>query len=602
MTIQVEGLPKEVDDDYKRAIERHRRTALKYLRAGHLAKGFGELVRASRAGPMTPRLASYLAALGQPLGNPGGAARLLETGSHDVAGKDRVRVLMRLARLLRRTQQESRAQKALREVLELEPGHLGAHRLLQALLGRANDWEGLDAALVAQASVADAQGRGRVAARAEHRRALLWSGLGEDPARAVGAYAQMMARYNALGEGALALQAALAQLEALEESAAPREAVLFVLQAALELAERSGDQERLTALKRKLPAAPPPSRATPKPVPRARPPLPPSARRRRSSTSVQIASLLAKGEALDADAYEALGTLYARQGDEARADQMEEVAVALRGKSRTAQPPPPALYLTAADRAGLRHPVLRNEAGELLSLVGHAVCRVAYLAQDRLLSPFRVTAGKGSPLVAEALLAAVRILGVPAPALQVAFRLPQPMRPEFLDATPHILIARRTTRRLESPSALRFFTGRALFAQSPDLLCLLLAELEPLERAFELLGAALEDTPKLSREARGMSSLLHPKGRERLRELHAAAAQRLNLPEMKQGAVHSINRAGLVVCGALGPALSALRETGASASEQEELVRFGASPRYLALRTRRDLPPTEPTVPVSAGA
>jgi hypothetical protein len=297
--------------------------------------------------------------------------------------------------------------------------------------------------------------------------------------------------------------------------------------------------------------------------------------------------LLAKGDALDADAYEALAGLYARQGDGARADQMEEVSVALRGKSRAAQPPTPSLCLTPVDRAGLRHPHLRNAAGDLLGLVGLPLCQVTYVPPERLVSPFRATSGKGSPAVAEALLAAVRILGVPAPGLQVVFRQKVPLLPGYRDGA-QLLIARAATRQLQSAAMLRFFAGRALFGQSEDLLCLLLADLEPLRRAFELLGAALADTNHLSREARGMSQLLHPKGRERLKELHERASAQLNVQELKEAAVHSINRAGLTVCGGLGPALAALRSFGASKSEEEELVRFAASARYLELRSRRD--------------
>jgi hypothetical protein len=293
---------------------------------------------------------------------------------------------------------------------------------------------------------------------------------------------------------------------------------------------------------------------------------------------------------MDADAYAALAGLYAREGDSVRADQMEEVAVALRGKSRAAQPAVPVLYLTPADRMGLLHPHLRNAAGELLGLVGTALCQVAYLAPPRSSSPFRVTSGKGSPAVAEALLAAVRILGMAAPNLVVVPRQETPLVPGFQDGASQVLIGHAATRRLRSEALLRFYAGRALFGQSSELLCLLLAEQTPLERGFELLGAALADSPRLSREARGMSQLLSSKGRESLRELHQRAMANLNIPELKAGALHSANRAGLVLAGGLGPALAALREMKASQREEEELVRFAASARYLGLRTRSDAP------------
>src|SRR3954471_23662635 len=79
-TIQMEGLPAGLADELRHTIEKHRRTAFRYVRAGNLTKAFGELVKASHAGPMTARLAAYIASMGPLLGNVPGAMRLLTTG------------------------------------------------------------------------------------------------------------------------------------------------------------------------------------------------------------------------------------------------------------------------------------------------------------------------------------------------------------------------------------------------------------------------------------------------------------------------------------------------------------------------------------------
>jgi hypothetical protein len=56
---------------------------------------------------------------------------------------------------------------------------------------------------------------------------------------------------------------------------------------------------------------------------------------------------------------------------------------------------------------------------------------------------------------------------------------------------------------------------------------------------------------------------------------------------MADAARDSSNRAGLIACGTVGPALAALRMKRALEREVVELVRFAASERYFQLRTTR---------------
>ena len=74
---------------------------------------------------------------------------------------------------------------------------------------------------------------------------------------------------------------------------------------------------------------------------------------------------------------------------------------------------------------------------------------------------------------------------------------------------------------------------------------------------------------------------------ERMRQVVRAAGTNVDLAALSEGARHSANRAGLVVCGGVAPAIASLRAKRALPSEMIELVRFAASERHLQLRNRR---------------
>ncbi|MFN0063963.1 MAG: tetratricopeptide repeat protein [Myxococcaceae bacterium] len=566
-TIQTEGLPAGLADELRAAIEKHRRTALRYERAQNLPKAFGELVKASRAGPMTLRLAAYLAHLGPRLGNTAGAIRLLSTGAEDVHGSERVRIQLRLVRLLRREGQTPQALEVLNDVLQRDPVNPRAHRVHLALLSLTQDWEKLDAGFAQYSAALASDAKPALGAQVELERARLWAGAGANLARASKHFAEAATRFERAGDLTKALEAAIAHLDALEESGAPRERVSLALMATLPLAERAGDVAQTEKLK-------------------ARSRRPQVATRRRSSRHLIPLATLARRQSLDADGYAELAQHYASAGDSARAEQLEEVSVALRGRARAAVPRVPPLWLTEADKAGLRHPGLRNAGGELLSLTGIALCQVGLPPNRRLLTPFRVSSRVAGPLFADALLSAVRVLGIRASDLYMGFRQAASVEVDFLNDGVCVVLSRRALRAPPSEAVLRFFAGRALFGQSPDLFALRLMATSQWWPMFELLGAALDPDPRKSREARMLSDRFQAKGREQLRELHVAARPTFQVAAFQVAARHSVNRAGLVVCGGLGPALAALEKIGAPRVERDELVRFAASARYLDLRRR----------------
>lgn len=290
---------------------------------------------------------------------------------------------------------------------------------------------------------------------------------------------------------------------------------------------------------------------------------------------------------LQSAGYHDLSAYFDEIGDTDRSALMTEIANALEGDPDAA-PRTPRLILNATDRAGLRHPTLRHEVGELLSLCGVALCRLfpeklPTSARDE----FRLDSGKGAPLTAEALLAAVRILGLRAPDLFLSDQNGPPFSVVFGKDGPRLAIGRLAVKKELPEAELRFFAGRALFTQNPDLLALRLLKREQLQRGLMLLGGVLKGSRSLTAEGRSMRDALSPKGMERLRFLFDRHVRTLSLPQLMDGARHSVNRAGIVVSGSVAPALHALNAKKALQAEVEELIRFSASERYLQFRLRR---------------
>src|SRR5688500_9488118 len=85
-TVTADALGPGVGDGVAGLIEMHRRVALRLLNEGAPSKAFGELVRASRAVPMTHRLAAHLVAFSLKAGTEPAAITLLQTGIDDAEG------------------------------------------------------------------------------------------------------------------------------------------------------------------------------------------------------------------------------------------------------------------------------------------------------------------------------------------------------------------------------------------------------------------------------------------------------------------------------------------------------------------------------------
>jgi tetratricopeptide (TPR) repeat protein len=290
---------------------------------------------------------------------------------------------------------------------------------------------------------------------------------------------------------------------------------------------------------------------------------------------------------LDPKPYRQLTELFEGQGDTARASLMREIADALEGRESTiprVQRPP----LTAEERAGLRHPGLRTPSGELLAYVGLALCRL-FPAQGRAagaLEPLRGSSGPGAPAVLEALNASARLLDVHLPELVLS----DDDGPHFTAvhaSNPRLLVGRLAVRQALPAPELRFHAGRALLSLSPDLLALRTLKGAQLLRALALLTTVLKDPRASGEEARVVREALSPRALERALVLLEPGTRDFDASALADAARDSANRAGLVACGSVGPAVAALRTRRSHDAELVELLRFAASERYLPLRAPR---------------
>jgi hypothetical protein len=288
---------------------------------------------------------------------------------------------------------------------------------------------------------------------------------------------------------------------------------------------------------------------------------------------------------LDPDSYRALAAKLLKSGHKARAAVIAELAAALDG-SGGSQAPAPRLLLKASDRAVLRHPLLRDEASALLGTVARRLVRVAGgdRSQERY-EEFREELGDGGPAAAEALAVAVRVLGLAPTPVRVGDHPGPPFSLICADG-PCILVGKLAVEHQLPGAELRFFAGRALFTQAPDLMALRTVRKEGLMRGLQLLEQVLQQHGHLPPEAGPLQEGLDPAHRERLKPLLHKARRKLAVQAWMDGARHTANRAGLVVCGAIAPAVVALKSKQAQRAELIELVRFASSPAYAALRTR----------------
>jgi Tetratricopeptide repeat len=290
---------------------------------------------------------------------------------------------------------------------------------------------------------------------------------------------------------------------------------------------------------------------------------------------------------LDSDLYIQIAEYFEGRGDGARAVLMREISDALEGREGT-QARPPRHALSGDDRSGLRHPILRAPSGELLACVGVALCRL-FPMHGRAAGthePLRSSLGPGAPVTREALQATQRLLGLEAPEVVLSEDNGPPFSLVFSNS-PRVLVGKQAVRQMLPPAELRFYAGRALICLEPDLLALRSLKKDQVLRGLALLSTVLKDGGTDSLEARVVRETLTPRQVERAAALYGPATRQFDVSALADAARDSANRAGLIACGAVGPALAALKMKRALEREVVELVRFAASERYFQLRSHR---------------
>ncbi|HLK99025.1 MAG TPA: hypothetical protein VK539_00495 [Myxococcaceae bacterium] len=286
---------------------------------------------------------------------------------------------------------------------------------------------------------------------------------------------------------------------------------------------------------------------------------------------------------LEAELYVRIAQYFEERGDAARATLMREIADALEGREGPT-PRPPRQPLSVEDRSGLRHPLLRTPPGELLSIVGVALCSLfpTYGRAAGSQEPVRPDSGVGAPATLEALAATERLLGVQAPEVVLSEDNGPPFSLVFA-GKPRVLVGKQAVRQVLPAAELRFYAGRALVCLGPDLLALRSLKKDQVLRGMAQLAAVLKAGPASSPEALVVYETLQPRQLEHATALIATATRQFDVSALADAARDSANRAGLIACGAVGPALMALRLKRALQREVIELVRFAASERYFQL-------------------
>ncbi|MCA2979554.1 MAG: hypothetical protein INH37_14860, partial [Myxococcaceae bacterium] len=235
----------------------HRLVARRLARAGQPEKALAELIRFSRESPMTPRTASALVTLALQTGRTSPILTLLNQGTEETDGVERVGVLRALARLLRRTGQHEAAIETLSMLLAEAAEDRRARLVLNALLEQHQRWEALDASLDKETRLLLKRRYFRAASRTALRRARLWSERLDDAPRAALRFGQA-AQYAEQGHDPHSVfLLRMLWLRALVSADAPSRTIDEAAAVTVEAASRVGREARARAFLRELGVAAP---------------------------------------------------------------------------------------------------------------------------------------------------------------------------------------------------------------------------------------------------------------------------------------------------------------------------------------------------------
>ncbi len=318
----------------------------------------------------------------------------------------------------------------------------------------------------------------------------------------------------------------------------------------------------------------------------------------------------------DVDAYRALLRLRDAAGDRDAAAMVASLLVLVDeadGPTRRLAEaldagPRPARALTPSARETLLdHPGTRGPAADLVAALGaegaSLFAPTGRAARLRTGGSFTTSAGPFAERVAEALLLAVRTLGIPAADLHLAPAGGEAVFAPVLAPKPVLTVAPEVVagHRALDAAALRFHAARALMGMRPGWVAarvLSLAELKQLVDAAVIFGGAAETLgaeaeaaarPLAARLEKALPAERRPGVGDAARRF--AEARRVgDLITFAEAVEHSAVRAGLLLAGTPQAAVEALRIEGEVARQAlRELVRFAIDPAHGALRRKLGL-------------
>jgi hypothetical protein len=292
---------------------------------------------------------------------------------------------------------------------------------------------------------------------------------------------------------------------------------------------------------------------------------------------------------LDPVRYRALAALAEAHGDPDRGALMQEIARALEGDGDIEAEAPRPTLRQEGWQAILRFG-LRSVAFDVFAIAGRVLCAAEARPARELGAgrPFTMGRGAGSRATGEALLAAVRILGLRAPDVSMSSAQSPPLW-SVNTLPPQILVGRMAVKEEPLPSAhLRFFAGRALACFHPDLAAPSLLGAQQLELRLRQLAMAVADRGPVPEAVLDLARQVPAKGRERLHDLlEMLHRDGVTATSLRRFARLCVNRAGLVVAGSVEAAVAALRVERGGSAELEDLLAFAASRSYYEIRFGR---------------
>jgi hypothetical protein len=292
---------------------------------------------------------------------------------------------------------------------------------------------------------------------------------------------------------------------------------------------------------------------------------------------------------LDPARYRALAALAEAHGDPDRGALMQEIARALEGEGGI-EAEAPRLTLSQEDWQAILRFGLRSVAFDVFAIAGRVLCAAEAEPAPELGAgrPFTMGRGAGSRATGEALLAAVRILGLRAPDVSMSSAQSPPLR-SVNTLPPQILVGRMAVKEEPLPSAhLRFFAGRALACFHPDLAAPRLLSAQQLELRLRQLAMAVADRGPVPEAVLDLARQVPAKGRGRLHDLlEMLHRDGVTATSLRQSARFCVNRAGLVVAGSVEAAVAALRAKRGGSAELEDLLAFAVSGPYYETRFGR---------------